>query len=65
MHKIKLFVMDTNHERNCHETNYADYHCVKSVRIRGYSGPYFPSFGLNTDQNNPKYVHFLRSVRIQ
>ena len=27
-------------------------HCVKSVRIRSYSGPHFPAFGLNTDQNN-------------
>ena len=24
-------------------------HCVKSVRIRSYSGPYFSAFGLNTD----------------
>ena len=24
-------------------------HCVKSVRIRSYSGPHFPAFGLNTD----------------
>ena len=23
-------------------------HCVKSVRIRSYSGPYFSAFGLNT-----------------
>ena len=23
-------------------------HCVKSVLIRSYSGPYFPTFGLNT-----------------
>ena len=23
-------------------------HCVKNVRIRSYSGPYFPAFGLNT-----------------
>ena len=23
-------------------------HCVKSVRIRSYSGPHFPVFGLNT-----------------
>ena len=22
-------------------------HCVKSVRIQSYSGPYFPAFGLN------------------
>ena len=24
-------------------------HCVKSVRIRSFSGPYFAAFGLNTD----------------
>ena len=23
-------------------------HCVKSVRIQSFSGPYFPTFGLNT-----------------
>ena len=37
-------------------------YCLKSVRIRCYSGPYFPVFGLNTDQNNSKYGHFLRNV---
>ena len=25
-------------------------HCVKSVRIRSFSGPYFPTFGLNTER---------------
>ena len=25
-------------------------HCVKNVRIRSYSGPYFPVFGLNTER---------------
>ena len=25
-------------------------HCVKSVRIRSYSGPYFPAFRLNTER---------------
>ena len=34
-------------------------HCVKSVRILSYSGPYFPAFGLN----NSEYGHFLRSKR--
>ena len=24
-------------------------HCVKSVRIRIFAGPYFPVFGLNTE----------------
>ena len=33
----------------------------KVSRIRGYFGPYFPAFGLNTDQNNSKYGHFLRN----
>ena len=27
-----------------------DWHYVKGVRIRGFSGPYFPAFGLNTDR---------------
>ena len=29
-----------------------DVQCVKCVRIWSYSGPYFPAFGQNTDQNN-------------
>ena len=33
-------------------------HCVKSVRIRSYSGPYFPAFGLNTER-------YGESLRIQ
>ena len=49
-------------------------HCVISVRIRSYSGPHFPAFGLNVDliysarmrenadQNNSEYGHFLRGV---
>ena len=28
------------------------WHCVNSVRIRSFSGSYFPSYGLNTDQKN-------------
>ena len=32
--------------------------CVKSVRIRGYSGPHFPVFGLNTEK-------YSASLRIQ
>ena len=27
-----------------------DTHCVKGVRIRSYSSPYFPTFGLNTER---------------
>ena len=46
--------------------------CVKSVRIRSSSCPYFPAFRLNTErycpnagkygQKNSKYGHFSRSV---
>ena len=32
-----------------------DYHCVKRVRIRSFSGSYFPALGLNTDQKNSEY----------
>ena len=38
-------------------------HCMKSIRIRSYSGPYFLAFRLKTDKNNSKYGHFLRSER--
>ena len=34
------------------------HHCVKSVRIRSYSGPHFPAFGLNTER-------YVASLRIQ
>ena len=33
-------------------------HCVKSVRIQSFSGPYFPAFGLNTER-------YSVSLRIQ
>ena len=33
-------------------------HCVKFVRIRRYSGPHFPTFGLNTER-------YRLSLRIQ
>ena len=26
-------------------------HCVKSMRIRSYSSPHFPAFGLNTERS--------------
>ena len=35
-----------------------EYHCVKSVRVRGFSSPYFPVFGLNAKR-------FGVSLRIQ
>ena len=38
------------------------YHCVKTVRIRIYSGLYSVQIRENTDQNNSEYGHFLGSV---
>ena len=44
---------------------YSSLHCVKNIRIRSYSSPHFPAFGLNTEeQNNSEYEHFLRSVEL-
>ena len=31
-------------------------HCVKSVRIRRFSGPYFLAFGLNTENYEASFV---------
>ena len=53
-----------------------NYHCVTSVRIWSYSGPYFSAFGLNTgrqsirmrentDQNNSEYGYFLWSAYLK
>ena len=39
-----------------------NYHCVKSIRVRSYSGTYFAAFRLNSDENNSEYGHFLRGV---
>ena len=40
-------------------------HCEKSVGIRSFSGPYSPAFGLNKDQENSEYRHFLSSVPLR
>ena len=52
--------------------NLTQHHYVKSARIRSFSGPHFPTFGLNTgrysvrmrentDQKNSEYGHFPHS----
>ena len=38
------------------------YHSVKIVRIRSYSGPHSVRMRENKDQNNSKHGHFLRSI---
>ena len=49
--------MDHNCSRFC-----CILHCVKSVRMRSFSSLYFSAFGLNADQKNPEYGHFLHSL---
>ena len=40
-------------------------HCIKSVHIWSYSGPYFPAFGLNTERYGVSYdENTLKSLRI-
>ena len=41
------------------------YDCLKSVRIRSFSGPYFPPFGLNTERYSVSLrIHFKsRKIR--
>ena len=68
-----LLIRDTDltgsslQNRPFHNSNKRDFsymyttnHCVKSVRIRSYSGPHFPAFGL-TDHKISEYGHFSRS----
>ena len=37
------------------------YSLHKKRSYSGYSGPYFPAFEQNTDQENSEYGHYLRS----
>ena len=37
-------------------------HCVKSVPIRSFSGPFSVRVRQNTDQKNSEYGQFLRSA---
>ena len=54
-HKLAAFLFSFSEEvayKRCFfQTLYFNWklHCVKSIRIRSYSGPYFPTFGMNTD----------------
>ena len=66
------FVFNYNNDINGNNNLIINIHWVKSVRIRSFSGSYFPIFELNTercsvrirkntDQKNSKHGHFLRS----
>ena len=37
---------------------------MESVLIWSYSGPHFPAFGLNADQNNSDNRYFLLSEKV-
>ena len=37
-------------------TFFCGYHCVKCVRVRSFSGTYFPAFGLNTERYSVPYL---------
>ena len=39
-----------------------DHHCIKSVRIWSYPGPYSGRMRENTNQNNFEYGHFTSSA---
>ena len=51
--------------RICGNKKYNRYHCVKSVRIQSFSGPYFLVFGQNTDHKNSEYRRFSHSVWVR
>ena len=38
-------------------------HCVKGVRIQGFSGPYFPEFGLNTETDSANLRVQVNSIQ--
>ena len=38
-------------------------HCVKSVQIRSFCGPYFPAFGLHTEGVSPSIQSECRKIR--
>ena len=51
--------------RNIYTSFTSSCHCVKSVRIRSYCGPYSARMQEFMDQNNSEYGHFSRSVRLK
>ena len=39
-------------------------HCVKSVQIQSFSGPYFPVFSPNTGKYGPEETPYLDTFRV-
>ena len=46
----KLLVNVSIEKKWCNETTYCHLHGMENVRIRSYSGPDFPAFGLITER---------------
>ena len=42
-------LLSTSVKRVFFQEELQNVHCIKSVRILSFSGPYFPAFGLNTE----------------
>ena len=57
----KVIENDTSRRKGS-PVNCRSFHCVKSVRIWSYSGPYSVRMRENTDQNNSEYGQVSRSV---
>ena len=47
-----------------HKLKNLNLHCLKSVRIRSYSGPYFPAFGLNTESYGVYIISCFRPATL-
>ena len=70
-----LKAIDGSGTKDEHDFLHENYYCVKSVRIRSYSGPYFPAFGLKTEifsrirteygeiQSTSPYLIRMRKIR--
>ena len=48
--KTGIFQGNKNYAEPDYNAEVKDKHCVKGVRIRSYSAPHFPVFGLNTER---------------
>ena len=65
--ELSKFIDNMNIKNACENipTKIIKIHCVKTVRIRSYYGPFelnTERYGVNMDQNNSEYGHFSRSA---
>ena len=59
LESFKLIILARPSRNSSYSTpSFGEFHCVKSVRIRSYYGPYSVRMQENTDQNNSEYGHF-------